>query len=73
MERATIVCSSAVIVARRPTGLWTGSKVLIPSQTRMRLVPFSKLLISTVTQDMIRKETLSANAQYLATEGAAVT
>ncbi|CAG8027637.1 unnamed protein product [Penicillium nalgiovense] len=40
----------AKIYSRRPTGLWTGSKVLIPSQTRVRLVPFSKLLISTVRE-----------------------
>jgi hypothetical protein len=35
----------AKIYSRRPTGLWTGSKVLNPSQTRVRLVPFSKSLL----------------------------
>jgi hypothetical protein len=37
----------AKIFSRRPSGLWTGSKILGPSQTRLRLVPFSKLLVST--------------------------
>ncbi|KAJ5952935.1 uncharacterized protein N7479_011348 [Penicillium vulpinum] len=45
----------AKIYSRRPTGLWTGSKVLVPSQTRLRLLPFSKLLVSTV-RDRCRKE-----------------
>jgi hypothetical protein len=36
----------AKIYSRRPTGLWTGSKVLNPTQTRVRLVPFSKSLLS---------------------------
>ncbi|KAJ5542592.1 hypothetical protein N7461_008595 [Penicillium sp. DV-2018c] len=34
------------VFAKRPSGLWTGSKILGPSQTRLRLVPFSKLLIA---------------------------
>ncbi|KAJ5824893.1 hypothetical protein N7447_007233 [Penicillium robsamsonii] len=45
----------AKIYSRRPTGLWTGSKVLVPSQTRLRLVPFSKLLVTTV-RDRCRVE-----------------
>jgi hypothetical protein len=35
----------AKIYSRRPAGLWTGSKVLTPSQTRVRLVPFSRTLL----------------------------
>ncbi|KAJ5787580.1 hypothetical protein N7457_002570 [Penicillium paradoxum] len=38
----------ARIYSRRPSGLWTGSKITGPSQTRLRLVPFSKLLVTTV-------------------------
>ncbi|CAI7650671.1 unnamed protein product [Penicillium glandicola] len=45
----------AKIYSRRPTGLWTGSKVLIPSQTRLRLVPFSKLLVAAI-RDRCRQE-----------------
>lgn len=45
----------AKIYSRRPTGLWTGSKVLIPSQTRLRLVPFSKLLVGAI-RDRCRQE-----------------
>ncbi|KAJ5427339.1 hypothetical protein N7465_002409 [Penicillium sp. CMV-2018d] len=45
----------AKIYSRRPTGLWTGSKVLVPSQTRLRLVPFSKLLVGAI-RDRCRQE-----------------
>ncbi|KAJ5502626.1 hypothetical protein N7463_005500 [Penicillium fimorum] len=45
----------AKIYSRRPTGLWTGSKILVPSQSRLRLVPFSKLLVATV-RDRCRAE-----------------
>ncbi|KAJ5143560.1 uncharacterized protein N7515_002347 [Penicillium bovifimosum] len=37
----------AKVFSRHPSGLWTGSKILGPSQTRLRLVPFSKLLMAT--------------------------
>ncbi|KAJ5484327.1 Alcohol acetyltransferase [Penicillium expansum] len=45
----------AKIYSRRPTGLWTGSKILVPSQTRLRLVPFSKLLVGAI-RDRCRQE-----------------
>lgn len=54
----------AKIYSRRPSGLWTGSKILNPSQTRVRLVPFSKLLVSAV-RDLCRahKTTVTALLQ----------
>ncbi|KAK9853453.1 uncharacterized protein MYU51_006575 [Penicillium brevicompactum] len=52
------------VYSRRPPGLWSGSKILGPSQTRVRLVPFSKLLVSAV-RDICRaqKTTITALLQ----------
>ncbi|EKV09915.1 hypothetical protein PDIG_28030 [Penicillium digitatum PHI26] len=47
----------AKVYSRRPAGLWTGSKVLIPSQTRLRLVPFSKLLVAAIRDRCRQKGT----------------
>ena len=51
----------AKIYSRRPTGLWTGSKILNPSQTRVRLVPFSKSLLSTL-RDLCRAQETTITA-----------
>ncbi|KAF9249291.1 hypothetical protein DTO013E5_8481 [Penicillium roqueforti] len=49
------------VYSRRPTGLWTGSKVLLPTQTRLRLVPFSRLLVKAV-RDRCRQESTTITA-----------
>ncbi|KAJ5931993.1 hypothetical protein N7516_006482 [Penicillium verrucosum] len=51
----------AKVYSRRPTGLWTGSKVLVPSQTRLRLVPFSKLIVGAI-RDRCRQEDATITA-----------
>lgn len=51
----------AKIYSRRPPGLWSGSKIMAPTQTRVRLVPFSKLLVSAV-RDLCRAQKTTVTA-----------
>ncbi|CAG8375958.1 unnamed protein product [Penicillium salamii] len=54
----------AKVYSHRPAGLWSGSKIMAPIQTRVRLIPFSKLLVSAV-RDLCRahKTTITALLQ----------
>ncbi|KAJ5742698.1 uncharacterized protein N7511_011099 [Penicillium nucicola] len=51
----------AKIYSRRDEALWTGAKIRKPTQTRLRLVPFSESIV-TVLRDFCRQENTTITA-----------
>jgi hypothetical protein len=51
----------AKIYSRRDQGLWTGAKIRKPTQTRLRLVPFSESIVMAL-RDLCRQENTTITA-----------